>query len=294
MSGRVFATISIAILLAVAALPVSGRAELIREGFENNRLDQDFWSLRNMPDKRFWFDKRIVRSGKRSLAIMVKGFDIDLDCKCQKSEIREKNPNRIKFGDDVWYAFSFYLHGRAGNSIDTRWQIAGWKQESDGSPFLAQRMDNDVFHITLESGNSRVLLAAARGKPQSFMEAISKGLMSRFGYLTEKEKYDGTHNVKLVFGHNPILPNPHKGWVDMMYHVKGGLDGTGIVEVFANNRFIVRATGIIGVKDFTGPTQYFRIGHNRAALPGTAIIYIDNFRRGKTRKDVENWKPAAK
>ena len=139
----------------------------------------------------------------------------------------------------------------------------------------------------MESDNSRVLIAAAEGKADSFISAMAKGLMSQFGFLTQKEKYDGKDDITLAYGKDPILPNPQKGWVDMIYHIRGGLKGDGLLEVFANGKFIVRATGTIGVKEHDGDSQYFRFGHNRAAMPGTATLYFDNYRRGKTRADVE-------
>ena len=259
----------------------------ISDDFEGTELNQSNWSLVHMPARRHWLDKRRMREGKSALAIRVKGNDVDKRCNCQVSEIREANGVRLNFGDEAWYAFSFRItgHGSAGGL--SRWQLGGWKQETDGSPFISQRFDNGVFHITLESGKSRVLLATAKGKADGFVSAMAKGLMSQFGYLTQKEKYDGKDDITLAYGTNPILPNPSRGWVDMMFHIKGGIKGDGILEVFANGRFIARATGTIGVKEFEGTSQYFSFGHNRAALPGTSTLYFDRYRRGKTRADVE-------
>lgn len=277
--------LALSLVSGIAVVDAFGR---ISDDFEDSKIDHNLWSLVHMPDKRHWIDKNFRRNGKSSLAIRVKGYDMDKRCNCQVSEIREANKLRLKFGTDVWYAFSFRISGRGGDTVHNRWQLGGWKQETDGSPFVSQRNDNGVFHITLESGNSRVLIATAQGKADSFISAMAKGLMSQFGYLTQKEKYDGKDDITLAYGKNPILPNPHKGWVDMMYHIKGGLKGDGVLEVFANGRFIARATGTIGVKDFGGPTQYFRFGHNRAAMPGTATLYFDRYRRGRTRAEVEN------
>ncbi len=280
-----------ALVFAIVASSVSVQTaiagNLIVDDFEADELNTKNWSLVHMPEKRHWIDKNLRRSGEKSLAIRVKGYDKDERCNCQVSEIREANDIRLKFGDEAWYAYSFRIRGRGGDTTHNRWQLGGWKQETDGSPFISQRFDNGVFHITMESGNSRVLIATAVGKADSFISAMAKGLMSQFGYLTQREKYDGKDNITLAYGKNPILPNPHKGWIDMMYHIKGGLNGDGILEVFANGRFIARATGTIGVKEFDGPSQYFRFGHNRAAMPGTATLYFDHYRRGNTRADVE-------
>jgi len=276
--------------IAIVAIGGGGLAlakTIVLDDFESEKLDMNNWSVLHMPAKRQWIDKNRKRNGNSSLAIRVKGNDIDKRCNCQVSEVREANDVRIDFGTDAWYAYSFKISGRGGDGEQNRWQLGGWKQETDGSPFVAQRFDNGVFHITLESGSSRVLIATAEGKADSFVSAMAKGLMSQFGFLTQKEKYDGKDDITLAYGENPILPNPAKGWVDMMYHIKGGLNGDGILEVYANGRFIARATGTIGVKEFDGNSQYFRFGHNRDAMPGTATLFFDRYRRGDTRADVE-------
>lgn len=289
----VYALSGLTRICLLSALFFSGTANagqdnlVVTDDFEAPQLNSKYWSRLHMPEKRYWIDSNLKRNGKSSLAIRVKGYDIDPRCNCQVSEIREANDFRVKFGTDIWYAYSFRIHGRGGDGVNQRWQLGGWKQETDGSPFISQRFDNGVFHITLESGNSRVLVATASGKADNFISAMAKGLMSQFGYLTQKEKYDGEDDVTLAYGENPILPNPQKGWVDMMFHIKGDLNGGGVLEVFANGRFIARATGTIGVKEFDGQSQYFRFGHNRAAMPGTATLYFDRFRRGRTRADVE-------
>ena len=247
---------------------------VLADDFETDKLNTNIWSLKHMPERRHWMDGMSKRSGKKALAIRVKGYDLDKRCNCQVSEVRESKQSRINFGEEVWYSFSFKVTGRGGNTSNARWQIAAWKQETDGSPYLAQRFDNGVFHITLESGKSRVLIATAEGKPDGFISAMSKGLMSQFGFLSQKDKYDGGDDITLAYGEHPILPNPQKDWVDMMYHIKGGLNGDGYVEIFANGHFVARASGSIGIKEIEGPSQYFRFGHNRAAMPGTATMFF--------------------
>jgi len=275
--------------LAGAAFPAMAESAAIarQDGFEKGPLDSSFWSLYRMGERRHWIERHVVHRGKGALAIRVKGSDYDADCQCQISEIRERRSARLNFGSDVWYGFSFRIEGFGGMTGSTRWQIGGWKQEADGSPFVAQRFDDEVFHITLESATSRVLVAAAAGDSQGFFAAVKTGLIKSMGFVSEPEKYDGKDEVTLSYGTDPILPDPRKGWVDMIYHIKGGLDGDGLVEVFANGGFIARATGTIGLRNAGGPTQYFRFGHNRAPMPGTATLYLDNFRRGSSRAEVD-------
>ena len=284
--GRLLA----AMLLAVwaLALPAWAHPEIsMADDFEDEPLDENVWSLYRMGERHHWIDRRVVREGEGALAIRIRGSDFDPVCQCQISEIREAPEQRLNFGEEAWYAFSFRIDGRGPVTGDQRWQIGGWKQETDGSPFLAQRFDNGVFHVTLESGESRVLVATSAGEAKSFFAQIKDGILNQFSFVSEASKYDGRDDVSIEYGLDPILPDPRRGWVDMVYRVKGGLAHDGIVEVYANGRFIARATGTIGVPDAQDPTQYFRFGHNRAPMPGTSTIQIDRFRRGASKADVE-------
>ncbi len=276
------------IAAAALALPAFADKQIsIVEEFEAEPLDETVWSLYRMGERHHWIDRRVVRDGLGALAIRVTGRDFDSVCQCQISEIREALEQRLNFGDDAWYAFSFRIDGRGPRTGDQRWQIGGWKQETDGSPFLAQRFDNEVFHVTLESGDSRVLVATSAGEAKSFFAMLKDGIASRFAFVSEASRFDGRDNVTVEYGDDPILPDPRVDWVDMIYRIKGGLAGDGIIEIYANGRFIARATGTIGVLGAEDPTQYFRFGHNRAPMPGTATIYIDRFRRGESKADVE-------
>jgi hypothetical protein len=276
------------LLAALALAPALAHPQLAMvEDFETGPLDESLWSLYRMGERHHWIDRRVVRDGEGALAIRIRGSDFDPTCQCQISEIREAPGQRLHFGQEAWYAFSFRIDGRGPVTGDQRWQIGGWKQESDGSPFLAQRFDNGIFHITLESGDSRVLVATSAGEAESFFAQLRNDILSRFAFVSDAARYDGGDDITMEYGLDPILPDPRRGWVDMVYRVKGGLDHDGIVEVYANGRFIARATGTIGVFGAVDPTQYFRFGHNRAPMPGTSTIHIDRFRRGATKAEVE-------
>ena len=163
------------LLAALAVAPALGHPQLaIVEEFDAGPLDERLWSLYRMGERHHWIDTRVVRDGEGALAIRIRGSDLDPACQCQISEIREAPEQRLHFGQEAWYAFSFRIDGRGPVTGDQRWQIGGWKQESDGSPFLAQRFDNGIFHVTLESGNSRVLVATSEGEAQSFFDLEDK------------------------------------------------------------------------------------------------------------------------
>jgi hypothetical protein len=276
------------LLAALAVAPALAHPQLAMvEEFDVGPLDEKLWSLYRMGERHHWIDTRVVRDGEGALAIRIRGSDLDPVCQCQISEIREAPEQRLHFGQEAWYAFSFRIDGRSPVTGDQRWQIGGWKQESDASPFLAQRFDHGIFHITLESGDSRVLVATSAGEAKSFFDQLRNDILNRFAFVSDADRYDGRDDISIEYGPDPILPDPRLGWVDMVYRIKGGLDHDGIVEVYANGRFIARATGTIGVFDAEDPTQYFRFGHNRAPMPGTSTIHIDRFRRGASKADVE-------
>ena len=258
----------------------------LSDDFETAPLDVKRWSLYRVPQKRYWIDRHTVFDGKGALAIRVKGSDIRQECQCQQSELREAAKRRLNFGDDAWYAFTFRLRGNWPPTGGQRWVIGGWKQETDGSAFIAQRFDKGVYHITLESGSTRVLLASASEDAGGFLETLRKGLLKRFEFVSDKSRYTGNADLKIEYGTNPVLPDPAADWVSMVYHIRGGLKNTGLVEVFANGKFIARAIGTIGIHEMAGPTQYFKIGHNRDLMPGTATLFLDNFRRARSKNEL--------
>jgi hypothetical protein len=74
----------------------------------------------------------------------------------------------------------------------------------------------------------------------------------------------------------------------MVFRIKGGLDGNGIVEVYANGLFVVRASGKIGVDAPVGSRQYLRLGHRRDRSVTGAALLIDDFRRGSSLAEVSD------
>lgn len=260
----------------------------LTDNFDTAPLDTQRWSLKRAPAKRYWIDRHTVFRGNGSLAIRVKGSDISEDCNCQQTEVREANTRRLNFGDEAWYAFTMRIRGNWPKTGGQRWVIGGWKQESNGSAFVAQRFDRGVFHITIESGNTRVLLATAARETGGFLDALAKGIGGGFEFVGERKTYEGSSDLQIEYGDAQVLPDPAADWVSMLYRIRGGLNGDGIVEVYANGKFVARATGTVGVPDMAGPTQYFKIGHNRHLMPGTATLFIDDFRRAPSREAIES------
>ncbi len=257
------------------------------DSFEGPKFDTEKWSTIQLLPGRSRFEPIDETSGPRAYALTVGPEDRGCGEDCQRNEIRESSKYRTVFGEECWYAFRFRIEGDIPILGSQRWVIGQWKQQNGYSPFLAQRFDNGVFHITVESGEQRVLLAKADGDPQQVARALIGGDLSAFRFLHEKYRFFGKRQLSLDVGDNPILPNPKNNWVEMMYRVRGGFDGSGVVEVWADHRFIVRATGPIGAEGAEGPGQYFKFGQYRTLMTGTSTIWIDDFRRGPRREDVE-------
>ena len=94
-------------------------------------------------------------------------------------------------------------------------------------------------------------------------------------------------DIKVEYGQNARLPNPWTNWVDMTYRVRGDRNGNGLIEIWANDRFIARVTGSIGRDEVGGPNQYFKFGIYREFTRGSSTAYFDNFARAATREKLE-------
>ncbi len=81
------------------------------------------------------------------------------------------------------------------------------------------------------------------------------------------------------------LPSPESGWIDFAIYTKPGPDGSGHIEIFANNKWIVTVKGHIGHNDpGLGANQYFKFGPYRAADKTDWTLYYDHFRRSPAAK----------
>lgn len=282
-----FVTWAIGLWIVLFSLCPAYAADIVRDGFEVQGLS-DIWNARRAPDNRVSFQAGEAREGRQFLALEVRAEDVDEACKCQRTEISEAPDMKPEFGSDVWYRFSLKVLGLNDSFQTTRWMLGGWKQEVDGSPFLALRFDGGVFYITFESANTQVMLASSLIDARGFIKILKGGQAERFGFITDKDLYLGDSGIRLKHGKAVYLPDPRGDWVDLMIKVKGGLAGDGIIEIYANNQFVVRATGKIGVDAPVGSGQYLRLGHRRDRTDTDAVLLIDDYRRGPTRNSVAN------
>ena len=172
-------TIACAALLAVCAGPVA--AKEMTDDFERGPLDAERWYLRQVnPAERVTFFAP-GRCSARAVRIVAQPGDVGESCDkpCQRSEVRVAKAYQPSPEGEVWYAFSFRVTGDIpplGSGRNVVGQIKA--PPTSGSPFLAQRIDNGVFHITVESGPARRVIASSNGDPDAMLQA--QAFLGRF------------------------------------------------------------------------------------------------------------------
>lgn len=249
---------------------------LLQDDFEISRIDTRRWWLGQAQKGQFWIDSTHSQHKTKSIALRMAPEMRGCGTRCQKNEIRTAPRHRIKFGSDAWYSFSFKLDGKLPGLNSRRWVSGQWKQQNGGSPFLAQRFHRGIFQITVQDNDCRVTVASSEPLDHAlpFSTQLAHGTSGGNTCSTD---------ITIEHGTNPVLPDATKNWVHMRYRIRGGRNGTGLVKIYANGRFIARVTGSIGYDEAVGPNQYFKFGIYRNPEPGTSIARFDNFRRAATK-----------
>jgi hypothetical protein len=216
----------------------------------------------------------------------------------QRNELRPHNDvggcNAADAGH--WYTMKFRVEEDKKDKIPVcgsiRWVLAQWKYaimrkdtkdlKVNGSPFLAQRFDNGVLHITVEDGFCRCMIAKAEGDPYK-----KKIMKDQCGKLIEvpalrcedgDEKVCSPPNLKL-FTVDPVslkqLPDPKKNWVEMTYHVFADAKKGTRFDIYADGRFIVRAQGTRAANIEFPNLIKFKFGHYRDKFQNKASLLVD-------------------
>lgn len=360
-------------LAAVAwlSLTICPTAQTLRDTFDFAPVDTTKWQTRQVRPNRIRFLSP-GRCGPAAIAVMAKQGDGGADCgegeDCQRAELRTNNDAWPPYdGRDVWYSFSFRVNGSVPATGSARTVVGQWKAPGDDSPFVAQRFDNGVFHITVQDKDRRRVIAQAEGDPDKTRKAQqllaqldpnnadvftgikslralfqlkqdapdlmarifsnnrlgalsarvdsrpdarelarelkipSQELVSAFGnfaFVAEPERYVGAADVEITPEANRLLPAPRRGWVDMVYRIRGGRTDNeygpkskGEVEVWANGQKIVSVRGNIGYPlrlenpvALIGP--YFKFGVYRSRIPGELELQFDEFTQTTERSDL--------
>jgi hypothetical protein len=157
------------LVLALLAALGTGRADAqsLRDNFDTGELDKTRWVVKQVRDDQVTFPAA-SRCGT-GIEITVREGDRGKQCDtdCQRAEVRTIPSSWPTFGDEVWYRFSFKVSGDIAAIGSSRFVIGQWKGPGDGSPMLAQRFDNGVFHITVQDNDVRYVIASAEGDPDA-------------------------------------------------------------------------------------------------------------------------------
>lgn len=213
----------------------------------------------------------------------------------QRNELRPQDGLMHDQTEPHWYSRTFRADGEIPSCGSARWVLAQWKQEKDGpSPFLAERFDNGVLHVTVQNGHCRCVVAKAGGDFDAMVNlAYEKGpaappvlaesepikcLRTDLPDDAPEEICQPTAMTVLTVGGKaaPPLPDPKREWVNMTYFVRNGFDGNGKIDVYADGKFIVRVVGSIGYKTNDPGNMKFKFGHYRDRIEGTASVSVDS------------------
>lgn len=207
----------------------------------------------------------------------------------QRQELRLQKRHQHPADQPYLYTLRFRMPAIIEDRVSsTRWITAQWKQEpvSDAydtlgqdwgpSPFLAQRFDDGVLHVTVQDEHCRCKIASAP-LPDGTVERWEDGTPTYCLLTGPGDQRTCTPALVAEYGPDPVLDSPMGNWVEMKYVVQAGRSSPAVVEVWQGNRFIVRVTGRIGYEPQPGVTSRtkFKAGHYRDYMPFVHTMEID-------------------
>ncbi|MFS8054217.1 heparin lyase I family protein [Rhizobium sp. BR 317] len=219
----------------------------------------------------------------------VKAANQENEC-IQREELRLQKPFFRRSDVPLVYSFRFRMPKEVLNDKDSiRWITAQWKQEPingkygrefagwSPSPFLAQRYDDGILHVTVQDDMCRCLIVSALAKGSNL---AWKNGTPQYCQSIRPEDSDGkgcTPDLKVEYGRDPILSTPAGKWVEMRYRVQAGRDGKAFIEIHQDGRFIARVTGKIGYEPdpSSPPMTKFKIGQYRDYIPSSDTLELD-------------------
>lgn len=251
------------------------------------------------------FQDKVVKSGKGALRLSVKPLCPVSEPLCsERAEIWERPKLRVPYTEGVWFGFAVKFDDPVPKD-DHRYLIAQWKREinagaqGDFSPFLALRLNQGKLFVTVETnlvpgqgGEKGKRATCGPGetpvwlRPDTNQTRALVAFDKNFGAGDGEEFTACTDKITVIDRGNP-LPTPDSGWIDFAIYTKPGPDGSGQIELFANDKWIATVKGRIGHSDKgLGQKQYFKFGPYRAGGQGVWALYYDDFRRSLHCADV--------
>lgn len=306
-----------ALLLSLAlAVPVPAKAgdalsTRLQDGFEGEDFAPEGGLYYKKNDEQaagsFSFQSEEKFAGNRSLKLSVReNCDPAIENCSERAEIWEKPALRVPYDKGVWVGFAVKLADPVPQN-DHRYLIAQWKREigpdaeGDFSPFLALRLRNGKLFATVETNYHKpdrvevgkdATAVCGPGETPVWPRPETNQMRALVGTDARFTPGDGAEftactRAITVENHGNPLPPPNSGWIDFAIYTRPGADGSGHIEIFANDRPIATIRGAIGHND-PGllENQYFKFGPYRAAGEGTWTLYYDDYRRSPDCRDV--------
>ena len=165
-------------------------------------------------------------------------------------------------------------------------------------PGLAGHFFSNTLRGVLERRTNANAQANALARELKLPSGEIVTAVGELSFVAEPERYVGSSDLEIIPEANCRLPDPRKGWVDMVYRIRGGRTDNeygprskGELEVWANGQKIVSVRGNIGYSlrlenpvELVGP--YVKFGLYRARQPGEFEFQLDEFSQAPTRSEL--------
>jgi hypothetical protein len=247
------------------------------------------------------FQDKVVYSGKGALRLSVKPLcpSAGEDCS-ERAEIWERTKLWVPYDRGIWHGFAVKFEDPIP-ADDNRYVIAQWKRQilpgavGDYSPFLAIRMYRGKLFMTVETDLLKPASASKKECPDQAAVWLRPETKQTRALVATDSNYTAADNAlftacsdEIAVNEHGRLPSPNSGWIDFAVYTKPGPDGSGHIEIFANERWIATVKGKIGHADDKGlgPRQYFKFGPYRGGGGEEWALYYDDFRRSPDCRDV--------
>ncbi|HEY7747435.1 MAG TPA: polysaccharide lyase [Aestuariivirgaceae bacterium] len=251
------------------------------------------------------FQSQVTHSGKGALKLSVRPLCDKSDKECsERAEIWERRELWVPYSQGVWYGFAVKFADPIPQD-DHRYVIAQWKRQISGtkgdfSPFLALRLNKGKLFATVETnlvkathtGRAGEAAQCEKGETAVWLRPPTnqtRALVAADRTWTRENsaRYNACTREIVVIDRGGELPMPNSGWIDFAIYTKPGPEGTGHIEIFANDSWVATVKGRIGhAEKGLGEFQYFKFGPYRAGHGNVWTLYYDDFRRSPRCADV--------
>jgi hypothetical protein len=234
----------------------------------------------------------VLRNPYCTEAVLRRAMDGGEEGQCiQRQELRLQKQYTHNADEPRLYSVRFRLPDSIEDRISSlRWVTAQWKQETVSesyrhqfgdkwapSPFLAQRFDDGVLHVTVQDEHCRCMVASAPYPDGSILAWRDGRAQYCASTKPEEEGRACMPDLYVQYGPNPVLSSGLGSWMEMRYRVEASRSGGAVIELYEVDRLIVRVTGKIGYEPKLGEQSVvkFKIGHYRDYMPFAHAMEID-------------------